>query len=576
MRKLRVDEQRIGDIVGADNTSTTPETCMIYSSDVTSLPDLAFQIVSPRFDVVTQPVDVSSLQNLVLYAQEKKIPIVPRGNGTSGWGGAIPARAGICIALSKMSRVLYFNELEAAITVEAGITWRDLLSFLERLGFTLTVYPSSATAATVGGFVASGGIGIGSTRHGDILKQVLGIEAILPNGGLVRLGRLLLDSKSDTLQNDAEEGTRWLQERFADVGQGTEALDMRMIAGTYGTLGIITKVTLKTIPNLQCVPFACSFDTMTDLIGAARRIMSKTRPYFLRFLADNYTSKLRAVYDYANENGRFVLTGALLDTIYQNEESLESIQSVTERESGTLLDHDRAWFYWSERLFPLRIKRHGPSLVPAELLAPIDKLPDILKETEAELIDSKVAIEGTFSNDGRASFMVWILDDERKKVSFTVGWYRSFQIASLAQRFGSLPYAVGLWNARHAREYYGDEVYERLRALKKRIDPENLMNPIKVFGGRATIARESMLLGFSAGFAGTLIIGLFIPAIFSLEWLEQILAMSILPMIGVPLLFLFGIMGGLAGMSVMKLMTVNQALSFGVPILKILSRLFRR
>ena len=99
-----------------------------------------------------------------------------------------------------------FNEFEAAVTVETGITWRDLLTFLERLGFTLPVYPSSATAATVGGFVASGGLGIGSTRHGDILKQVHGIEAVLPNGKLVRLGKVLLDSESDTLKEKVEEG----------------------------------------------------------------------------------------------------------------------------------------------------------------------------------------------------------------------------------------------------------------------------------------------------------------------------------------------------------------------------------
>ena len=63
-------EQQIGDIVGADNVSTKYETCMIYSKDVTSLPDLVHQIISPRFDVITQPVDVPSLQNLILYAME--------------------------------------------------------------------------------------------------------------------------------------------------------------------------------------------------------------------------------------------------------------------------------------------------------------------------------------------------------------------------------------------------------------------------------------------------------------------------------------------------------------------------
>ncbi|MDH4212645.1 MAG: FAD-binding oxidoreductase [Candidatus Thorarchaeota archaeon] len=549
---------------------------MIYSKDVTSLPDLAHQIVSPRFDVVTQPVDVLSLQNLIIYAIENGIPIVPRGNGTSGWGGAIPTRGGLCISLSAMSGILYFNEFESAVTVETGITWRDLLAFLERLGFTLPVYPSSATAATVGGFVASGGLGIGSTRNGDILKQVIGIEAILPNGKIVRLGRLLLDSKTDPLREKVEEGNSWLSEKLSDAGLGSPEQETKLFTGTYGTLGIITKVTLKTIPNLQLIPFSCSFDRMTDLVRAADRILSEVKPYYMRFLADNYTSKLRALSEYENESGKYILTGALLDTIYQNEDNIEIIKTVTNEEKGYVLDDKRSWFYWSERLYPLRIKRHGPSLVPAEMLAPMNMLPEILEKTKAELRNSKVAIEGTLSNDGTTSFMVWILDDERKKVSFTIGWYRSFQIASLAERFGGLPYAVGLWNGRHARKFYGNDSYKNLKVMKKKLDPSNIMNPLKVFGGRVTIGRESMLLGFLLGFIVTMIGGWLLPGLLNLDWLNQFLSLSLVQFLYFPNLWLLGLAGGLIAVMIIRFMRLSQALAIGIPILRILSKLLRR
>jgi len=549
---------------------------MIYSKDVTSLPDLAHQIVSPKFDVVTQPVDVLSLQNLVIYAIENGIPIVPRGNGTSGWGGAIPTRGGLCISLSGMSEILYFNEFESAVTVETGITWRDLLAFLERLGFTLPVYPSSATAATVGGFVASGGLGIGSTRNGDILKQVLGIEAILPNGKIVRLGKLLLDSKNDLLKESVEEGNSWLSQELSDAGLGSPEQETKLFTGTYGTLGIITKVTLRTIPNLQLIPFTCSFDSMTDLVKAAEKILTEVKPYFMRFLADNYTSKLRAVSEYENESGKYILTGALLDTIYQNEDNIEIIKTVTNEEKGHVLDDKRAWFYWSERLYPLRIKRHGPSLVPAEMLAPMKMLPEILEKTKIELRNSKVAIEGTLSNDGTTSFMVWILDDERKKVSFTIGWYRSFQIASLAERFGGLPYAVGLWNGRHARKFYGNDVYNNLKAMKKKLDPNDIMNPVKVFGGRVTIGRESMLLGFVMGFIAIVIGGWVLPGLFNLGWLNQFLNTSLLQLVYFPTLWLVGLVGGLAVIMITRFMRLNQALAIGIPVLRILSKLLRK
>ena len=569
-------EQRIGDIVGSDNVSAKPETCMIYSKDVTSLPGLVHQIISPRFDVVTQPVDVPSLQNLVLYAKDNGIPIVPRGHGTSGWGGAIPVRGGFCVALSGMVDILYFNEFEAAVTVETGITWRDLLTFLERLGYTLPVYPSSATAATVGGFVASGGLGIGSTSNGDILKQVLGIEAVLPNGKLVRLGKVLLDPENDTLKEKVEEGNEWMNSQLSAAGFGTPEQVTRLITGTYGTLGIITKVTLKVIPKLELVPFSCSFDSMEDLVRTAERILSTVKPYYMRFLTDEYTSKLRALSERENECGKYVLTGALLDTIFNNEDNIEIIRTISKEENGLVLDDRRALFYWDERLYTLRIKRHGPSLIPAEMLVPITVLPEILKSTKRELRNSKVAIEGTFSNDGTASFMVWILDDERKTLSFTIGWYRSFQIASLAERFGGLPYAVGLWNGRHAEKYYGKKPFDDLKTMKKKLDPTDIMNPVKVFGGRVTIGRKSMLAGFLIGFIGTMVAGWFGPRVLDLTWLVQLLESSLLPMIYFPNLIAIGLSAGLLGLLITRLMTLNQALAMGIPVLRILGKVLRR
>lgn len=573
---MRFDEQQIGDIVGADNVSTTLETLLIYSKDVTSLPDIAHQIVSPKFDVITKPVDVLSLRNLILYAIDNGIPLVPRGNGTSGWGGAIPTRGGICVSLSGMSEILYFNEFESAVTVETGITWRDLLTFVERLGFTLPVYPSSATAATVGGFVASGGLGIGSTRHGDILKQVLGIEAVLPNGKIVRLGKLLLDSKNDELKEKVEEGNLWLSKQLSTAELGTPEQETKLFTGTYGTLGIITKVTLKTIPKLYLLPFACSFDNMTDLVKVANIIISKAKPYYLRFLTDNYTSKLDALNEYENESGKFILTGALLDTIYHNEDNVEIIKTATNEDNGAVLNDKRSRYYWNERLYPLRVKRHGPSIVPAEMLAPINMIPEILEKTKTELRNSKIAIEGMLSNDGTTSVMVWILDDERKKVSFTIGWHRSFKFASLAQRFGGLPYAVGLWNGRHARKFYGNDSYNDLKVMKKKLDPRNIMNPVKVFGGRVTIGRESMLIGFLIGFIGTLIAGWVIPRIPILVQLIQLLDSSLLQLLYFPYLVIVGLSVGLVGLLITRIMTLNQALAMGIPLLRILSKLKRK
>jgi hypothetical protein len=173
------------------------------------------------------------------------------------------------------------------------------------------------------------------------------------------------------------------------------------------------------------------------------------------------------------------------------------------------------------------------------------------------------------SNDGSTSFMVWILDDERKSISFTIGWQRSFRIAALAERFGGLPYAVGLWNGRHARKFYGGKNYDHLQKMKKRLDPKNLMNPVKVFGGRVTASRASMVFGFLLGFVIAFLVGWIGPGLIGWSWLAQLLS-------SIPLLVGLSLIGGLLGFFVIRLMSLNLALSIGIPLLRILSKIMRR
>jgi hypothetical protein len=170
--------------------------------------------------------------------------------------------------------------------------------------------------------------------------------------------------------------------------------------------------------------------------------------------------------------------------------------------------------------------------------------------------------------------MVWILDDERKKFSFTIGWQRSFQIASLAERFGGLPYAVGLWNSRHARKYYGDENYVALKKMKKKLDPHNLMNPVKVFGGRVTPGRLSLTTGFTAGFVVALALFILGPTLLGVGWLIQLINSSLI--FGIPNYLLLSLIGGVLGVLVIKSMTLNQALVVGIPLLRIASKVLRK
>jgi FAD/FMN-containing dehydrogenase len=566
---VKLSAQDIEDIVGADNVSVHDETRRLYSGDISSLPGLAYQIINDEFDIVVQPQTVKSLMALVKYAHINNIPVVPRGSATSGWGGVLPARGGVCLSLLHMTDFHHLDEYNLLVTVDSGITWQELLRILEQVGLTLPVYPSSASSATVGGFVASGGFGIGSAHYGDIRTQVEGVEAVLPNGMLVRCGNVVLKGE-DNEKKEAEEGTAYLNSLLEQLAISESINPLELFLGTYGTFGVLTKVTLKVIPKLMLRTLACVFDNIDDLARAAIDIQSRASPYHLRFLTETYTTKRFSLRRSIDEYGKFILTCALIDTYYQIDESVERIESIVKDNNGWLTGDRRAEYHWEERFYPLRIKALGPSLVPAEVLIRVEKMPDLYKEIVRSIGRDSIAVEGTIGTGGITSLLAWILDDERRRLKYTVGWYRSFDIAAKTAEYGGKPYAVALWNVPYARQFYGEAKQRTLRRVKEELDPKDLMNPMKVFGGRIVAKRKSLGFGFIMGYIIALItqsIASFVPG---LTWLTDVLWTPISTMLPIPASLLVAVIGGVLGLLFIRYLTLQRALRLGIPALKML------
>ncbi len=119
---------------------------LVYSRDVGNLPDVVEMMLDNLADAVVQPENLDDLVFLAKLATREGLPVVPRGAATSGYGGSVPAKAGVVVAFRRMNHVLSFDRGNLTVTVEPGVIWANLEKALKPEGLALRLYPTSAPA----------------------------------------------------------------------------------------------------------------------------------------------------------------------------------------------------------------------------------------------------------------------------------------------------------------------------------------------------------------------------------------------------------------------------------------------
>ena len=210
------------EIVGVDYASNRQEELFTYSKDLgTSEPKWPEYVVLPK--------TVEELQQIVLYANKEKVPIVPLGGGLSLAGIALPQRGGIVIDMKRMDRILEINEKARYAVVESGTAQGKLAAHLTKnFPHLMHSIPDAPPAATIGGNMAIHGQGDLAHPHGFNTDMVLGLEVVMPTGEICRFGSCAV-------------GSGWFTQHPLP--------DMSFFFGWGGATGIITKVSMKLYPS---------------------------------------------------------------------------------------------------------------------------------------------------------------------------------------------------------------------------------------------------------------------------------------------------------------------------------------
>src|SRR6266498_4132524 len=186
-------------------------------------------------DFVALPQTTEEVAALVNLSDESQLQITPRGGGTSWYGGTVPNRGGVLVDMRKMNAILGLDADARTVTVEAGATWKDIGDYVESKGFALPVVPTNAIGSTIGGAINSGATGFGGVRNGSLRDAITNLDVVLPDGRILKTAPA------------------------GDAG-GALANLTPLFFGAEGTLGIITRVTLRLVPKVDVTkPLAYAF-----------------------------------------------------------------------------------------------------------------------------------------------------------------------------------------------------------------------------------------------------------------------------------------------------------------------------
>jgi glycolate oxidase len=445
-------------IVGKDNVLTSPEDMVAYSYDGTNM-------WSHRPDVVVLPSDADQISSILKLAGENKIPVTPRGGGTNVSGGSVPIKGGIVLCTTRMDRIIEINKTNLNATVEPGVVLQDFQAALAQEGLFFPPDPQSFAGCTMGGVVAENSGGPSCLKYGVTKQYVLGLEVVLADGRIMKLGGLTPKNRS-----------------------GYEL--MMLFTGSEGTLGVITKITLKLLPAPKAEQtivavfrdVAVAGETVTDIIA------TDVLPSKVEFV-DNWTfAKFRGLLpDDVLDSSQVILliqVDGLPETVAAETQQVVAICKHSAVQVRVAQDKAETARYWQARQAHFSdISSRAHTIVNEDVSVPRDKIADFIKLSQASAKRHDVPISFA-GHVGDGNFHPVVLTDSRDKEHYGRALKCVDEIIEIALSLGGVlsgEHGIGLEKQRFLKKAVDPTAIEIMKKIKDVLDPRHILNPGKIW-----------------------------------------------------------------------------------------------
>ena len=445
--------------LGAENVKVDEETLDRYKTD---------EETDPRYhhlpEVVVLPGSTEEVAEVMKIANKYLVPVTPRSAGTSVSCGAVPVHGGIVLLLERMDKIIEMNTEAMYMVVEAGARTIEIQKMANEAGFLYAGDPCSADSCLIGGNIATNAGGNKAVRYGTTRHQVYSIEVVTPTGEITELGNRL---------------------KKCSTGY---CLD-QLIMGSEGTLGIITKATLKLLPlcpyKIDILAVFTDVKQAVDLVP--NLIKAGLNPTSIEFMDNGF---VRAASDFTEtrlphyEDGSYVIV--TVETFNEDEldMKMEQLDEICTQCGATdVLEADeRVW----------RVRRNcleGARLLSKvstsdDLVVPVDKIADCIEHLQ------EVAKGYSFkllclahAGDGNLHFQILKCDMSDEEWEDELERFHKEAYAYVYSLGGRISGEHGIGAKKvAAMETYTDPVeLEIMRTIKRAMDPNNILNPGKVF-----------------------------------------------------------------------------------------------
>ncbi len=443
-----------------------PEDLLAYMNDATH------KRVMPA--VVVQPMTPAEISRVLCYANQNQIPVVPRGAGTGLAGGATPGIGSIVVDLKRLQQVIEVDRQNLTATLECGVVTQKFHTLVESMGLFYPPDPQSMLVCTMGGNVATRAGGPRGVKYGTTKDYVLGVEAVLPDGEIIRYGG-----------------------KSVKMSSGYDLA--RLLTGSEGTLGIITKVTVKllTLPAYRRTMVAVFAELEAAAEAVSAIIAAGAVPSRLELLTKSSLETIEAFIPLGlpKDAEAFLLIELDGHEGKVNEETQQIIAICRQngvRETTIARDAAEAERMWLARrvLFPATARR-APTILIEDATVARSQVPAMIREIKriAELNQLVIGVSG---HVGDGNLHPGILTDKSDPELMRRAEKAMGEIAKEALRLGgtlSGEHGIGYLKAPYLEWEFKSAGVNLMRRIKQAFDPNGIMNPGKIWvdGGEAHV-----------------------------------------------------------------------------------------